>query len=71
VPYSCPRGDRTTRHPSTLHPDGTAILHVRTGNQDWNLPPKLLYVLDLTTGNDTRYLTSKDISTRPTLQPAP
>jgi dipeptidyl aminopeptidase/acylaminoacyl peptidase len=62
-------GPRAT-HPR-FTPDGTAILHVRTGNQDWNLPPKLLYVLDLTTGNDTRYLTSKDISTRPTLQPAP
>ena len=64
-----PNGPRATQPRFT--PDGTAILHVRTDNQDWNLPPKHLYLLDLTTGNDTRYLTSKDISTRPTLQPTP
>jgi TolB protein len=62
-----PTGPRATQPRFT--PDGTAILHVRTGGQDWNVPPKHLYLLDLTTGNDTPYLTSKDISTRPTLQP--
>ena len=64
-----PTGPRAT-HPR-FTPDGTAILHVRTGSQDWNLPPKHIYLLDLATGNDLPYLTSKDISTRPTLQPTP
>jgi Tol biopolymer transport system component len=64
-----PDGPRAT-HPR-FTPDGTAILHVRTGGQDWNMPPKHIYILDLATGKDVPYLTSKDIYTRPTLQPTP
>jgi Tol biopolymer transport system component len=50
-------------------PDGKAILYVRATTQDWQAPPRQIYALDLTAGQEMPVLTKRDIYTRPVLQP--
>jgi Tol biopolymer transport system component len=51
-------------------PDGKAILYVRASTQNWTVPPRHVYVLDPATGQDTPLLTTREIYTRPVLQPS-
>jgi Tol biopolymer transport system component len=52
-------------------PDGKAILYVHAATQDWEAPPRHVYVRDLATGQDVPFLTKRDVYTRPSLQPTP
>ena len=62
-----PTGPRAG-HPR-FTPDGKAILYVRAATQNWDTPPRHIYVLDLASGQEVPVLTKRDIYTRPVLQP--
>jgi Tol biopolymer transport system component len=64
-----PIGPRAA-HPR-FTPDGKAILFVRAATQDWQAPPRHIYVLDLATGQQVPFLIKREIYTRPSLQPTP